>query len=131
MTRYLLPLSLVVAAVLVFMYARSTTNEPDRAPAANGGSNDLSSLVTDQGAGKVYQLPIQQQLTLINTVEHFCVKEYHRDSCIHHLITCGVPCLAAVPKSERTRIFEDYQKLRAERGLPPLPNVSHGLTEDE
>lgn len=92
-------------------------------------SSSSPNLVNDDRAGVVYKLPPKDRELLLQSVNYYCVNKYHRDSCIHHLITCGIPCLVAIPKAQRRIVFADYQKLRAERGLPPLPKVSH--TDDD
>lgn len=84
--------------------------------------NESVDLTKESRFSVLYQLPAKDQKVLVRAVEHFCVKSYHRDSCIHHLITCGVPCLVVIPKPRRGKIFADYQALRKSRNLPPLPS---------
>jgi|GEM_PF-3861163 len=83
-------------------------------------------LATDPRADAIYQLSPADQHLLVHAVEHFCVQEYHRDTCIHHLITCGTPCLVVIPKPQRAKIFADYQGLRQSRGLPPITPIVRG-----
>ena len=94
-------------------------------------SGPSQSLRDEPRSAVVYKLTPKEQELLLQSVDYYCVKKYHRDSCIHHLITCGVPCMVAIPKPRRRTIFADYQKLRAERGLPQLPNVPHGDFDDQ
>ncbi|MGE4133897.1 MAG: hypothetical protein AB7F86_19835 [Bdellovibrionales bacterium] len=84
-------------------------------------------LVKEMGVNKIYSFDEKTQEVLLSAVEHYCVKEYHAPSCIHHLATCGNPCLIAIPKDKRKKIFDDYQALRVSKGLPAL-NV---IKEDE
>jgi len=77
-------------------------------------------LVKDPGVGVMYKLEPKMQETLLNAVKHFCVEKYHRESCVHHLSTCGNPCVIAIPKDKRVQIFNDYQTLRKEKGLSML-----------
>jgi len=51
------------------------------------------------------------------TALHFCVVEYRRDSCLHHLIHCGEKCKSLIPKEQFTKIKQDYQALMIERKL--------------
>ncbi|MGE3683604.1 MAG: hypothetical protein AB7G93_17920 [Bdellovibrionales bacterium] len=69
----------------------------------------------------IYKLPPDEQKRMLAAVEHFCTKEYDRESCLHYLITCGTPCLVTVPMEFRPRIYEDYAAARQHAGLPPLP----------
>lgn len=90
-------------------------------------------LVDEKGVGVIYKLDPKLQDMLIKAVEHFCVKKYHRESCVHHLSTCGNPCLVAVPKDQRIKIFNDYQRLRKAQGLPMLlkmPAIEDDETEN-
>jgi len=77
-------------------------------------------LVKEQGVGIIYKLDQQTQDTLIAAVEQFCVKNYQRESCIHHFATCGHPCLVVIPFEKRKAIVEDYKILRRASGLPEL-----------
>lgn len=58
---------------------------------------------------------------LKNTVEYFCVQDYKRDSCIDHLLSCGMKCMETIPEGQRKKIFSDYQSLKAEKKLPDWP----------
>ena len=78
------------------------------------------SLVNEMGVGVLYNLSPKEQETLLAAVDHFCVKSYERDSCLHHFITCGRPCLVIIPPPIRQKIMNDYQVLRHERGLPKI-----------
>ncbi len=60
------------------------------------GSAPGRNLVTEPRAGILYKLPAQQQNLLLGTVEN------------------------------RRRIFADYESLRKQPGLPPLPQTPHG-----
>ncbi len=117
MSRVLLVITIILLVFLSFR--RFSNQEQPKAPAVPSSSD----LKTNSQAGVLYQLPVDQQDRLVKAVEHFCVTRYHRDSCLHHLITCGVPCLERIPKAKRKAIHADYVKLRAERGLAPMPQV--------
>jgi len=78
-------------------------------------------LVTETRASLVYGLPSPERNRLLDAVHYFCGVDYKRDSCLHHLITCGMPCVTVVPRDRRMTVFQDYQKARVERGLLPLP----------
>ncbi len=90
----------------------------------SGTVENLHPLVKEQGVSVLYSLDQPTQDTLIAAVQHFCVKNYERDSCVHHFATCGHPCLVVIPQDKRKRIVDDYKALRKSRGLPdlkPLP----------
>lgn len=114
----MLVMALVLAAGLLFWMAL----RPGRPrTAAAPAKSSPAGLVENDRANQIYKLPIKDQNLLLKTVEYYCVKAYHRDSCLHHLITCGTPCLVAIPGREREKILNAYNALRQERGLPPLP----------
>lgn len=94
----------------------------EKMQSAPGGSatGTKHPLVEEKGVGVMYKLDKKLQGTLIQAVQEFCVTKYHRESCIHHLSTCGNPCMVAIPKNLRVKIFNDYQNLRKEKGLPML-----------
>jgi hypothetical protein len=115
-------MSLIAAAVLIigawwFLDSRSAKSLAKAPPAAATPTNPLAA---EKRADILYTLPVQQQKTLLKTVEFFCVKAYHRESCVHYLITCGPPCFIAIPKEKRVQIFNDYQILRKQAGMPQL-----------
>jgi hypothetical protein len=121
---YLLP----VAAVVFFWFKPSLltgrhllfpARASNPAPAARPGP--------DQEADKKISPPDHEVLP--SEVEQSCVKYYDRDTCIQHLLTCGTPCLVALPKPDRERILKDYEQLKGERGLPNLPEIPQGLPD--
>lgn len=119
--------ALIVIAILFVIHKRFAHLPLQETQAISTTASQTPSkgvdLVNDQGFNKIYNLSEKDRETLLKAVEHFCVHEYHRDSCIHHLITCGNPCLVRVPKSYRKRILADYERLRKDRGLPPIKRV--------
>lgn len=123
----LLGLALLAGAWLLYKKFSPRTGEP--AVVAGQTAPGQVDLVEDQRAQVFYKLPVSEQQRLLKAVEHFCGREYHRDSCIHHLATCGFPCMVVVPRDRRKRIFEDYQTLRQQKGLPPL-SVLPGQKEE-
>ena len=115
----LLGAALIAGAWLFYSKYGSRVGIAGSLPNTNSAATQ-DTLVTDQRAQVFYKLPIKEQQRLFKAVEQFCGKQYHRDSCVHHLATCGFPCMVVVPRDQRKRIFEDYQALRKDRGLPPL-----------
>lgn len=116
-------LTAAIALVAGLFWKRQTEQSrphPIAIPSA-AASSAVDPLIKDQRADVLYKLSPADQKKLLGAVEQFCVKTYDRNSCLHHLITCGVPCLVAVPRPQRKKIFNEYQALRAERGLLPLP----------
>lgn len=86
----------------------------------------VEALKTYKGTRLLYNLKPQDQKLLLGAVDHFCVKAYQRESCVHYLITCGVPCITVIPRPLRKRIIDDYQALRVGKGLAPLPLAPNG-----
>jgi type II secretory pathway component PulL len=50
-------------------------------------------------------------------VAHTCLDQYHRDSCLQHLINCGASCKALIPDDKFLVIQNDYWTLMKQRGL--------------
>jgi hypothetical protein len=48
---------------------------------------------------------------------HFCVADYHRESCLHYLAQCGEPCRNLIPARQLARVRADADDLARERGL--------------
>lgn len=119
----------IVAAILAvggfFIFDKVT--EKNTAGAGAAGPHPLA---TNQDVGVLYKLDKQTQDTLVQAVEHFCVKAYERNSCIKHLSTCGKPCFVVIPKEQRAKVFADYQALRKERGLVPLLEIPKKTDDD-
>jgi hypothetical protein len=111
-------------ALIVFLVIQPTTDSETAVREKKLPSQPP--LVKEVGVNKLYQLDKQSQGTLVQVVEHFCVKEYHRESCIHHLMTCGSPCFVVIPAKKRPKIFADYNAVRKGLGLSelPLPSAS-------
>lgn len=109
--------AVMAAAAAGYFYL---TEKGQQKPVQTVQTTGIHPLVKEQSVGVLYKLDEKTQDTLISAVEQFCVKNYERDSCIHHFSTCGNPCLAVIPHDRRGRIVEDYKSLRKARGLPDL-----------
>ena len=48
----------------------------------------------------------------IRAVIYFCDIQYHKESCVHHMIACGETCVHAVSIRGRARMVADYKELR-------------------
>lgn len=50
---------------------------------------------------------------LIRGTQHFCDKQYHKDSCLSFLIQCGTGCLDFIGEEAKTKMRLEIQKLKA------------------
>lgn len=74
-------------------------------------------------AEEAYQRNVQKAQTSqqLASVAYFCLESYHRDSCLHHLISCGQRCRALLPQDKFAKINNDYWALMRLRGLAKGP----------
>jgi hypothetical protein len=50
-------------------------------------------------------------------VVYTCLDHYNRESCLHHLIKCGMACRTLIPNEKFAEIESDYWSVMRERGL--------------
>lgn len=60
--------------------------------------------------------PMDRQRVTVAVI-YFCLDRYQRDSCLHHLITCGDECKKLISPKKWAFLKTEYAKVRSERGL--------------
>ncbi len=76
-----------------------------------GGHRDLASARFEQ------KINSDRGHDLVNAVAYTCLEKYNRDSCVTHLIHCGLPCKAMIPADRFAKIETDYWNLIDRHGL--------------